>query len=201
MRQAAGRLSYVDGTLVFGVPVLTFGMQYLLARDWAYGPAFSALGFGLYLLMAFALLRHGGRGRRGRLAGLQWRWRHAAIYPAAPAGITGPAGAGKRGAAVSRAWRRGCRRPVGASDQAWRRHAGGCGCAGRRRRHHDGARGDHRHQPVTPGPCSGAPHAAPGNHCLPGRRGAVSIIHFGNQRRPAALGNATDRRPAGASGA
>lgn len=62
VRQAAGQVSYVDGTLVFGVPVLSFGMQYLLARDWAYGPAFSALGFGLtYLLLAAALLRHGGR--------------------------------------------------------------------------------------------------------------------------------------------
>ncbi|HEY8101154.1 MAG TPA: DUF2339 domain-containing protein [Burkholderiaceae bacterium] len=63
VRHAAPHVSYVDGTLVFGVPIVTFGLQYLIAKHFEYGAAFSALGFGLaYIVLAFALFRKtGGR--------------------------------------------------------------------------------------------------------------------------------------------
>jgi uncharacterized membrane protein len=60
-RQVASHVSYVDGTLAFGVPLTTFGLQYLLVKHFENGAAFSALGFGLvYILYAFALFRKTG---------------------------------------------------------------------------------------------------------------------------------------------
>lgn len=48
----------VDGTLAFGTPLIGFGLQYALTRNWTYGPAFSALGFAaFYLPVALLLLR------------------------------------------------------------------------------------------------------------------------------------------------
>lgn len=48
----------IDGVLLFGPPLIGFGMQYLITRQWEFGPAFSALGFGLaYLLLAWAALK------------------------------------------------------------------------------------------------------------------------------------------------
>lgn len=48
----------IDGTLLFGPPLIGFGMQYLIVRHWEFGPAFSALGFGSgYLLLAWAALK------------------------------------------------------------------------------------------------------------------------------------------------
>lgn len=57
--QVAGeRIDYVDGTLVFGNPLVAFGLQYLMVKDMAYGTAFSALGLGLvYLPLATILYR------------------------------------------------------------------------------------------------------------------------------------------------
>jgi uncharacterized membrane protein len=57
--QVAGeRIDYVDGTLVFGNPLVAFGLQYLMVKDMAYGSAFSALGLGLvYLPLATVLYR------------------------------------------------------------------------------------------------------------------------------------------------
>ncbi|MBS1158385.1 MAG: rane protein [Proteobacteria bacterium] len=61
-RHLAARVSYVDGSLVFGVPLSTFGLQYLVSRSFENGPAFSALGFGLaYIVLAFGLFRRSGR--------------------------------------------------------------------------------------------------------------------------------------------
>ena len=49
---------YVDGTLVFGVPLVGFGLQYALVRDMEFGPAFSALAIAaFYLLLSMILLR------------------------------------------------------------------------------------------------------------------------------------------------
>jgi uncharacterized membrane protein len=54
------RIDYVDGTLVFGNPLVAFGLQYLMVKDMAYGSAFSALGLGLiYLPLATLLYRRG----------------------------------------------------------------------------------------------------------------------------------------------
>ena len=50
------RIDYVDGTLVFGNPLVAFGLQYLMVKDMAYGSAFSALGLGMiYLPLASGL--------------------------------------------------------------------------------------------------------------------------------------------------
>ncbi|WP_373990184.1 DUF2339 domain-containing protein [Duganella sp. BuS-21] len=58
-RQQAVKLkTYVDGTLVFGTPMLGFGLQFSLARDTPFGVAFSALALGLfYIGLATALRR------------------------------------------------------------------------------------------------------------------------------------------------
>lgn len=43
----------VDSTLVFGVPMAAFGMQYLMVRPWEMGAAYAAMGFAaVYLLLA-----------------------------------------------------------------------------------------------------------------------------------------------------
>ncbi|GAA5169596.1 DUF2339 domain-containing protein [Viridibacterium curvum] len=48
----------IDGTLVFGTPLVGFGIQYAITKQWQYGPAFSALGFAaLYLPLAAWLVR------------------------------------------------------------------------------------------------------------------------------------------------
>ncbi|EOU9535724.1 DUF2339 domain-containing protein [Cronobacter dublinensis] len=62
----------VDGVLLFAPPLVGFGMQYAITRHWTYGPAFSALGFGLvYLLLArFALRRYPQHGRILAMGGL-----------------------------------------------------------------------------------------------------------------------------------
>lgn len=50
----------VDSTLAFGVPLAAYGLQYLLVRDIAFGPAWAALGFSLfYVLLGGGLLRGG----------------------------------------------------------------------------------------------------------------------------------------------
>ncbi|SUB83649.1 Predicted membrane protein [Pragia fontium] len=48
----------IDGTLLFGPPLIGFAMQYAITSHWAFGPAFSALGFGLiYLVITWGTLR------------------------------------------------------------------------------------------------------------------------------------------------
>ena len=60
------QISYVDGSLVFGVPTVTFALQLMLMRPWQYGAAFSALGYGLfYIVVGFLLFR--GAHKRYRL--------------------------------------------------------------------------------------------------------------------------------------
>ncbi len=48
LRQPLQLKGYVDGTLVFGVPLVSFGLQYGLVRDFPYGLAISALSLGLF---------------------------------------------------------------------------------------------------------------------------------------------------------
>jgi uncharacterized membrane protein len=58
LRQPVNLKGYVDGTLVFGVPVVGFGLQYSLVHDFEYGLAISALSLGLfYMLLATILWR------------------------------------------------------------------------------------------------------------------------------------------------
>jgi uncharacterized membrane protein len=49
-KQAPQLKHYVDGTLVFGTPLLAFGLQYGIVRDKPFGLAFSALALGLFYL-------------------------------------------------------------------------------------------------------------------------------------------------------
>ncbi|MBK7354491.1 DUF2339 domain-containing protein [Propionivibrio sp.] len=60
--QQAPRLKhYVDGTLVFGTPMLAFGLQYGLVHDKPFGLAYSALALGLfYIGLTLALWRRRG---------------------------------------------------------------------------------------------------------------------------------------------
>ncbi len=58
LRQPVNLKGYVDGTLVFGVPLLAFGLQVGIVHDFEYGVAVSALGLGLfYILLATILWR------------------------------------------------------------------------------------------------------------------------------------------------
>lgn len=60
-RQEAPKLrSYVDGTLVFGVPTVAMGLQYGLVKDFELGAALSALALGLFYSGTASAL---------------WRWR------------------------------------------------------------------------------------------------------------------------------
>ena len=52
-RQPPKLRGYVDGTLVFGLPLVVFGLQSSLVDNFAFGRAYSALGMGaIYLLLA-----------------------------------------------------------------------------------------------------------------------------------------------------
>lgn len=55
-REAPRVAHYVDGTLIFGVPLVAFGLQYALVKDIEYGLAISALVLGgFYLVLARVL--------------------------------------------------------------------------------------------------------------------------------------------------
>ena len=57
-RQPPRRMGYVDGTLVFGVPLAAFALQHRLASGFEYGPAWSALVlFAFYAVVAIAIRR------------------------------------------------------------------------------------------------------------------------------------------------
>jgi uncharacterized membrane protein len=56
---------YVDGTLVFGVPIVAFGLQTALVRNMEFGAAYSAFGLAVfYVLLALILFRRTGTGMR-----------------------------------------------------------------------------------------------------------------------------------------
>ncbi len=58
LRQPPNLRGWLDGTLIFGTPVVAFALQAALVRDYPYGLAFSALGFAaLYLPVAGILFR------------------------------------------------------------------------------------------------------------------------------------------------
>jgi uncharacterized membrane protein len=64
-RRAIELKDYVDGTLVFGVPIAAFGLQSALVRNMEYGAAYSALGLAvIYLALAAVLFRRSGAGLR-----------------------------------------------------------------------------------------------------------------------------------------
>jgi uncharacterized membrane protein len=60
LRKDLQNLRFVDGSLVFGTPLLAFGMQYALMREqgWPMGAAYACLALGaIYLPLARALMR------------------------------------------------------------------------------------------------------------------------------------------------
>ena len=58
--EALAQVGRVDSALVFGVPLVAYGLQYLLVKDWADGPAWAALGFAfVYLLLGGVTMRLG----------------------------------------------------------------------------------------------------------------------------------------------
>jgi uncharacterized membrane protein len=65
LRWSLGNTDYIDGTLVFGPPLIGFALQYTLVRHLEFGAAYSALALGLfYTALAYRL--H-GRARVGLL--------------------------------------------------------------------------------------------------------------------------------------
>ncbi len=65
LRQPPRFKGLVDGSLVFGLPLVVFGLQSAMVHRYDNGLAFSALGLGaFYVLLAAALWRHHGVGLR-----------------------------------------------------------------------------------------------------------------------------------------
>lgn len=61
--QSVATVGRVDSALAFGVPMVAFGLQYGLTRQWEYGPAYAALAFAFfYLLVARWVLALDRRG-------------------------------------------------------------------------------------------------------------------------------------------
>ncbi len=56
-RQSVKLKNYVDGTLVFGTPMLGFGLQFSLVRGYPFGVAYSALALGLFYIVLASVLR------------------------------------------------------------------------------------------------------------------------------------------------
>jgi uncharacterized membrane protein len=64
-KRAVELKDYVDGTLVFGTPIVAFGLQAAAVRHIEYAAAWSALGLAaVYLALALALFRRTGQGLR-----------------------------------------------------------------------------------------------------------------------------------------
>lgn len=65
LRQPPQLKGYVDGTIVFGVPIVAFGLQTALIKDIQYGLAFSALALSaLYIGLAIRLWKRVSQGLR-----------------------------------------------------------------------------------------------------------------------------------------
>jgi uncharacterized membrane protein len=60
LQWSARKGDYVDGTLLFGPPLVGFGLQFALVQHLAFSPAFSALALGI-IYMGLARLLFGGR--------------------------------------------------------------------------------------------------------------------------------------------
>lgn len=57
-RQPVNLRGFIDGPLVFGLPLVVSGLQYFLVRNMEYGMALSALAFGLLYLSLATILWH-----------------------------------------------------------------------------------------------------------------------------------------------
>ena len=64
-RQPVNLRGYIDGPLVFGLPLVTTGLQYAMVKDFQYGMAVSSCSLGIfYLLLATVLWRRLTEGMR-----------------------------------------------------------------------------------------------------------------------------------------
>ncbi|MBL0727103.1 DUF2339 domain-containing protein [Piscinibacter sp. HJYY11] len=61
--QTLAQVGRVDSTLAFGVPLASYGLQYLMVRGWEFGPAWAAVGFALFYLLLGGVLLRGGNVR------------------------------------------------------------------------------------------------------------------------------------------
>jgi len=68
LRQPPDLRGYVDGSLVFGVPLVAFGLQSALVRDFAYGAAVSAAVIALIYALVASLIARRSAARLGTLA-------------------------------------------------------------------------------------------------------------------------------------
>ncbi|MDF3935089.1 DUF2339 domain-containing protein [Pseudomonas citronellolis] len=63
LRWSLRQTDYVDGTVLFGAPLIGFGLQYAVIRHLEFGPAFSALALGLFYMGLARLLAGRTAGR------------------------------------------------------------------------------------------------------------------------------------------
>lgn len=63
LRWSARQTDYVDGTVLFGTPLVGFGLQYAVIRHLEFGAAFSALALGLFYMVLARLLAGRTAGR------------------------------------------------------------------------------------------------------------------------------------------
>ena len=63
LRWSLRQTDYVDSTVLFGTPLIGFGLQYAVIRHLAFGPAFSALALGLFYMGLARLLAGRTAGR------------------------------------------------------------------------------------------------------------------------------------------
>lgn len=63
LRWSLRQTDYVDGTVLFGTPLIGFGLQYAVIRHLEFGPAFSALILGLFYMLLARLLAGRTAGR------------------------------------------------------------------------------------------------------------------------------------------
>ena len=66
-RQPPRRLGYVDGPLVFGVPLAAFALQYRLVSGFEHGAAYSAVGLAAFYAALATAIRWGGQRESMRL--------------------------------------------------------------------------------------------------------------------------------------
>ncbi|UUY09138.1 DUF2339 domain-containing protein [Pseudomonas sp. J452] len=63
LRWARDKADYVDGSVLFGTPLVGFGLQYAIVQHIEFAAAFSALGLGLFYLLLARVLRGRAPGR------------------------------------------------------------------------------------------------------------------------------------------
>ncbi|MFS2127031.1 DUF2339 domain-containing protein, partial [Pseudomonas sp. Pseusp97] len=63
LRWSARQTDYVDGTVLFGTPLVGFGLQYAIIQHLEFGAAFSALALGLFYMVLARLLAGRTAGR------------------------------------------------------------------------------------------------------------------------------------------